>query len=472
MSAIIQSGGIWILISYAIIVILISLLISRKFSHTKEGFLVAFRNISKSSAAWSIAATWIWAPALFIAAQKAYTEGLIGLFWFVVPNVLCLIIFAYFARKLRDLIPKGFTLSGYIREKFSKRVQIMYLIELGGLAICSFAVQLLAGGLVVTAITGIPFTTVTIFLASVALIYSFIGGLKASIITDYLQMIIIFSVGLVAIPWILIKSGGTNVLISGLGGINNLSTNLLSSDGINIFLNFGLATTIGLLAGPFGDQSFWQRTFAIKKKDVKGAFIWGALIFAVVPLMMSILGFVAAGIDHTTTDSQLVNLDMVVKFLPLWMVIPFAFMLLSGLTSTLDSNLCAISSLAGHDLAKSKNNKKIIKYAKIGMISLTILATLIANIPGMKILYLFLFYGTLRASTLLPTVIAILKNKVSESGMFWGILLAIVIGLPIFAYGNFNKITIFIVIGSLLTVLLSGGIVLIKTLLEQKKDSA
>ena len=57
---------------------------------TKDQFLVADRTLGLWESAFSIAATWVWAPALFLAAQKAYTQGLAGVFWFTVPNVLSL----------------------------------------------------------------------------------------------------------------------------------------------------------------------------------------------------------------------------------------------------------------------------------------------------------------------------------------------------------------------------------------------
>ena len=65
--------------------------------------------------AFSVAAAWIWAPALFVSAETAYTQGWVGLFWFVIPNVSCLVLFSFFAAKLRDRFPSGFTLSGYMR---------------------------------------------------------------------------------------------------------------------------------------------------------------------------------------------------------------------------------------------------------------------------------------------------------------------------------------------------------------------
>jgi len=453
-----QTSGWLMLFIYGVLMLGCTWGFTSKLIKTKLYYLAAERKVPMVMAGFSIAAAWVWAPALFIAAQKAYQEGFVGLFWFTVPNVACLIIFAFFADILRKRVPDGYTLSGYVLERFSKRVHNMYLLELNGLATCSFAVQLLAGGTVLSTLTGIPLYQVTIALSVIALSYTFWRGLKASILSDYIDMAFIVFVGFTFIPWAIWNAGGADVVIKGFSGLSGKFVSLTDENGMKVFLNFGLPVTIGLLSGPFGDQSFWQRAFAIKEGSVKGAFILGAFLFATVPLTMSLLGFTAAGTGLVVKSAQLVNLEVVVKYLPLWCLVPFVYMLLMGLCSTLDSNLSAVSSLGGHDFAIRTNHQgNAIDYSRFYMAGMAIIAILIANIPGMQILYLFLFYATLRSSTLLPTVTMILKNNnVSESGMFYGIIASLTLGLPVFAYGNFNKITGFIVAGSLLTVLLSG----------------
>ena len=133
-------------------------------------------------------------------------------------------------------------------------------------------------------------------------------------------------------------------------------------------------------------------------------------------------------------------------------------MLISGLVSTLDSALCSVSSLVGHDISEKKTTFTYddMRWAKIGMVLLAIAGLVIANIPDMKILYLFLFYGTLRASTLIPTVLTIIKGKLSEQGMFYGICLALFVGAPLMAYGNFGGGLHYKVAGAVFTVLSSG----------------
>ena len=436
---------------------------------TKLDFLVAKRKIPMIFGAVSIAAAWIWAPALFVSAQKAYTQGWVGLFWFIVPNVLCLVLFAFFAGRIRALFPDGFTLSGYMRQRYSPRVQKLYLVELTGLAACSFAVQLVAGGAVIVAMTGMPYLLVIILLAVIPLAYTFTGGLRASIVSDFVQMAIIGIVGVITIPWAIHGGGGLLAIENGLFGKSGTFTELFSGDGLNVFLTFGIPTTIGLMSGPFGDQSFWQRAFGIERRSVKRAFLWSSVIFAVVPLSMSLLGFLAAGNGMKVVDAGHVNMEVVQTFLPTFMAVPFLFLLLSGLVSKLDTNLSAIASLAGHDLVGPTGDHEVGQvraYSRGAMIVLSVAGIAIAYTIGTyvenPVVYLFLVYGTLRSSTLLPTIITLLqKDAVSESGVFWGIVVSLLVGFPIFAYGNLLHLTPYIVGGSLFTVLASGVITLL-----------
>ena len=428
-----QMEGLVILALYGAIMIAVSVYILKP-STTKDNYLVADRQVGFWRSGFSVAATWIWAPALFIATQKAYQQGMAGLFWFTVPNIACLVIFAYFAIKLRNMFPRGYTLSQFILKNYSKRVQNLYLIQLGGLAICQFAVQLLAGGAVVSYLTGLDFFLVTLILTAIAFGYSYISGIRASILTDYWQMWLILAVVVLIVPWIVISGGGWQTVSNGFGGISGEFRLPLHP---GVAYSFGIAVTIGLLAGPFGDQSFWQRTFATKKKEIKKAFICSAIVFGVVPIFTGLIGFVAAGLG-IEGKPQLINIITAQMLLPTWVLLPFAFMLISGLVSTLDSALCSVSSLIGHDIAERQKVNSM-KYAKVGMVVLAISGLLIANIPDMKILYLFLFYGTLRASTLIPTVLTIIKGKLSEQGMFYGICLALFVGAPLMAYGNFGQ---------------------------------
>lgn len=453
-----QTHGALLLLFYFIAVSLITKFI-RKGNTSKLNYLVANRSIPWWMAAFSLAATWVWAPAMFIASEKAYTAGWVGVFWFITPNVLTLVIFAYFASWMREMHPHGWTFSDFIRTKFSNRTHNLYLVESFGLQILSFAVQLLAGATIMWKITGLPFTLTTVLLAVIPLAYTYTKGIKASILTDYWQMLWIVIVLLIGLPFMFINGGGTETLLQGLSGKAGDIHGMFTGKGLAVTLAFGIPTTIGLLSGTFGDQMFWQRIWSIKEGQVKKSMLWAAVIFAVVPLSLAIFGFFVAGKGLDISDTQLVNVGAVMAFAPKWFLYVFMVMILSGLISTVDSIICAVSSVSGHDLVKRFEGFRRwspVQVAKFSMIVVTFLAITISNIPGLKILHLFLIYGTLRASVMLPTAFAIKGIKMSEKGLFYGLLTSITIGLPIFAIGNFSGNTLLIVTGSLFTILASG----------------
>lgn len=461
--------GYLLLLGYALLVFGITYFFTTT-DYSKTGFLLAGRNIGAWAAGMSVAASWMWAPALFVSAEKAYTDGLTGLFWFTLPNVGTLLFFGYLAIKLRRVFSHGFSLPEYIREKTSDRVHTLYLIQFIGVAICAFAVQLLAGGAALNYLTGMSTVSIVLILAVIAIAYSLYSGLAASIVTDYLQMALVIISGLIILPTILFSPENGNSLatiVEGLGGEKGTLANIFSSDGLWVAYAFGIPATIGLMSGTVGDQMFWQRAFAIRggTPEVKKTFTIAAIAFACVPLLVGSLGFVARGAGIEVSDTGLTNIITVSAFVGTPLMILFVYMLLSGLVSTLDSALNAISSLAGNDYVirnerarkfADENDWASASYGKVAMIGLAILGVIIALIPGIKILYLWLFYGTLRAATVAPSIMMILSPnaRIQESGVFKGVLFALFVTVPIFAYGNFNGLTHVTVAGALATVII------------------
>lgn len=459
--------GFIVLSTYAVIMIAVTLLFTKK-ETTAEGFLAGNHNLGGIVSALSVAATWIWAPSLFTSAEKAYTSGIPGLFWFLVPNVLCLFFFIPFAKKIRKEQPTGISLSEYMYSKYnSKGVKNVYTFELGALSMLSTAVQLLAGGKMLSLITGLPLFATTIILAVIAYSYSQFSGLKASVLTDALQMVFMLITGVSLALCAFRFTGGYENLLKGLSGHTGEFSSLFSKSGFDVFLGFGLPTAVGLIAGPFGDQSFWQRAFAVKKNKIGIAFGLGAIFFGIIPLSMGMLGYMAAGTGMQIADVSVVNLELIKNLFPSWVLIPFLFMIISGLLSTVDSNLCSFASLL-----YSRRKKFDVKTSKISMIVLLAISICIANIPGLTVTHLFLMYGTFRASTMLPTMMTLKGVKLTAKGVYLGVIIALVLGMPIFAYGNIADIAIMKTIGSLTTVLTSGIAALIISKLEVRNETS
>lgn len=453
---------------------------------TQVGFLAANRSVSWFLGAISIAVSWIWAPALFVSVQQAYQQGIPGIFWFTFPNILCLFIMAPLAKRIRVYLPSGYTQPEWIKYRFDQKTHRLYLVPFFWYQLMAVTVQLYAGGSFVTLLTGIPLQQVMLILAVVVLSYAIISGMRASIITDWIQYGLIFFGGLIILPWTVAAAGGWTAVSGGLGGLGNSHRSLFDPQ---VAFNFGIVTTIGLISGVLSDQQHWQRAFSINKRQLQTAYIAAGVLFGIVPIGLSLLGFIGANPSSGVAlppgaDASMIGVAVVARYLPAWAVSIFMIMLLGGLCSTLDSGLLAASSLyavnirgysdaerrvaersaANEHLSpqemeiKTALDQKSVRRSRHAMIGITLaglaVALAVIYIPGFGLKYLWWVFNTIAACVAVPTVLSLYWNRLDSRGVFWGVLVAFFLGIPVFIYGN-------IVENTMVTVLGSVGIILI-----------
>jgi urea-proton symporter len=485
MNVLTQTQGYVLVVFFGAAMVGLTWFISRapKWKHTGTGFLVAGRDVPWYLAAPSIAASWIWAPALFVSVQKAYELGLPGIFWFTAPNVLALVIFAFLAPRVRSRIPGGYTLPEWIKYRLDdKKVHLIYMIPYIWYQIMAVTVQLFVGGMMLNFLTGIPLNTLMILMLVVAMIYSLISGLRASIITDLVQMAFIILGGIIILPWVA-SVAGPGAISKGFGGLAN-NTNILDP---KVAFSFGIVTSIGLIAGAISDQQYWQRSFAVRQKHLIPSFVVGGILFGIVPIALSILGFIAANPDMGISLSEGTGLPMigiatVAKLLPTWAAVFFVIMLLAGLCSTLDSGLCAASSLYAVDMvSKTNSEQEVLRKERLGlalaesdrvvkqeldrktmgrarsaMFGIGILglitAFIVQHLFGLDRLW-WIFNGV-ASCFVVPTIMSIYYDRLSAQGVLYGIMGAL-IGMVVFVYGNWVQNDIITVCSAVFIIVIS-----------------
>ena len=431
--------GIAIVIGFSILLIAIVLFISRK-AKSSEQFFVGNRQFGLWTGAFSSAAAWIWAPALFVSSQVAYTKGLPGVFWFIIPNTLALILFAFLAKKVRSVMEQGYTLPEYIKQRLGTNNQFLYTVVMFIYQCYAVIVQLLGSLLLLNFLTGLSKPLLITILAVVFLIIASFRGIRSSVIADMLKVVMMLSVVLLVAPIVISRSGGGGTLLGGLGGAKGTFTNLLNP---MIAWTYGIPTAISLLAGITIEQQQWQRAFSIKKKNISHSFLLASIIFFVVPLALSLLGFVASNpsLGISVSDPQLSGIGAIAHFLPSIGVIMFVLMILFGLIAAGSSALCAISTLTTNDIYKqyinkSASEKQQITLARITMLIVLVIGVSVALIPNISILYLQLLTGAFKATLFVPTILALYWTKLSSKASFWSILIGLVTGAPLFIYGT------------------------------------
>jgi len=471
-----QFEALCLILAYGLTLVSLVWLITRT-EGRPEGFLAANRNVGVLRGALSVAVSWVWAPAIFICSMQAFTKGLPGIFWFTAPNIICFFVFTPLGIRLRKLVPFGYTLPEFIHSRFkgSRPAHIAFLLVFFGYQLGAIIINTLAGGSLLHTISGINVHVAIITMAVIALSYTLISGLRASILTDSIQMVMLLGIAFVLVPWCVVKAGGVSSIVAGLGGVDGSHRSLFDPW---IAFTMGIPMTLGLIAGPIGDQVFFQRAMAVKQENIAKTFIYAGLLFGIVPITLSLLGFIGATEVNrgliSVPDPQVVGPVVIAALLPKAALYAFTLMAFAGLCSTLDSSLCAISSLGSVDIYGRYINRQpsdggTVRAARICMIGMTVIGTAVALCQP-KLLWCFLAYGALASSALFPTVFALYWKRLPANGAFLAVILSLGIGTPLSIYANVIDNPYLIVAAAVLSVVIGLVVCLISGFMHRGED--
>jgi Na+/proline symporter len=406
---------------------------------TVDSFLVAKRRVPWWLAGPSIAAGWTWAIALMVSVQSAYQNGLAGIFWFTVPNIIAVFLYIWLGPRIRNLMPSGYSLPEWIHVRFGdNRVTVLYAFVYFYYQVMAVAVQLYACSSLLSLTTGLNPFLLMLLVLGITLFYCIFSGLQASLITDLLQLSTLLTIGAV-IVWMVYHATHGQLNLHGT----------VPPDGINpftpaILFTAGVIQTIGLFSGSIGDQPFWQRSLAIRDGDIKKAFVFGGLLFGLIPIGLSILGFTAAVpqlhiVLPAGSDPSLIGFAVVKNLLPPHAATFFVFML-AALCSSLDSALVAASSLYRLIWTRpwrvaAEQRRFSVGRGRIAMIAIgcagLLLAAGVKLIPGFDLKYLWWLLNTIGACVVVPTVLSLFWDRLSARGMLTGTGLSLCLGLPL-----------------------------------------
>lgn len=353
--------------------------------------------------AMSMASTWICAPAIFVASSMAYYNGLYGFLWFLIPNVLTLIIFGYFSQKF--VSERGRDHFASIPDLFidNKKQSYLHSGVSSILLVISTCVQILGlHALLQMYIPDIHISLSAILVSLVCYLYTKFGGIKICIISDKYKYLITL-----AICIFLICVCGSIVDLSkiNLFGVSNPKF-------IDISVSFGIISAIGLLGAPYADSTFWQRVFSTKRTEVFKMFVQSGFYFMLVPLCFGVIGFLYTSMGYT--DGWEITKAFEGNLLLVGVLSVAVFCVL---IATLDSNLCAINALS----------KKTLNFS-FSMELLLIIAIAIITIFKPTIVQMFLIYGTTRCAVAIPTILTIYE-KYNKERLFYVTIISLVVGV-------------------------------------------
>ncbi|MEP2275306.1 MAG: sodium:solute symporter family protein [Reichenbachiella sp.] len=418
----------WILLgTLGLLWIILGIYWGRK-AKNMDGFMVAGRNVGLAFGAATAMATWVTSNTTMLAPQFALQLGIWGMIAYSTAS-FGLFLFAPLAKRIRQLMPSGYTSGDFIRLRYGKPTWVLFLIISIFYGFTWLVSMGMAGGILMNAIAGIPYELGMTVILLVCVIYTLFGGMYAVIGTDFIQSLIIL-VGIVIVGIGVLTQIDFDTIYTNVSTEKPMLLNALMPAAImSIFNNmlFGLGEV-------FHSNVWWSRAFAMRQEVGKKAYLLSGLFWFPVPIAAGFIALTSGSLGINITSPDMVGPLVSASVLgQAGAIIVFAVFFCS-LASSIDSLLAATSDLITEDIYRKMINPnagdKTLRKVSAGIIIGLGLLAWSACMPRIGTLATVLFFaGPMVGSTIWPIVTGLFWKKANAKGAIWGMLLGSVVGL-------------------------------------------
>ncbi|KAI9374824.1 putative urea transporter [Aspergillus egyptiacus] len=393
---------------------------------TSEMFSTAGRSVKSGLVAAAVVSSWTWAATLLQSTTVAYQYGTSGPFFYASGATVQIILFATLAIELKRRAPNAHTFLEAIRARYGKAVHLVFIVFCLFTNILVTAMLLTGGSAVMTTMTGVPTAAACFLLPLGVVVYTLFGGIKATLITDYLH-----SVGVIIIIFIFAFSAfATSGKLGSPGKVYDLLVQAAqrhpvegNTEGSYMTMrskNGGIFWVINLI-GNFGtvflDNGYYNKAIAASPVHAFPGYVLGGLCWFAIPwLCATTLGLSALALEGSR---RIAPIDVTAG-----LVLPFAavellgytgaacttIMLFMAVTSAFSSQLIAVSSIVTYDIYQAyidpaAKGKRLIW---ISHLSCAVFSLAMAGFStglyyaGVGMGYLYLLMGVIISSAVFP----------------------------------------------------------------------
>ncbi len=367
------------IIVYLVLTIVIGYWASKRVK-TSGDFMLAGRSLPILLSSSALFATWFGSETVFGASSQFLQGGLYAVIEDPFGAALCLVLFGlFFARKLYNM--NLLTLGDFFEVRFGKRTELVASAFLAPPYVGYIAAQLVAMGLILNVVAGLELWHGVVISAIVVTFYTYIGGMWAISITDFIQSIIII-LGLVVLAI---------VLAGKAGGVLNVMDQVPDHN-FKFFPNGNARDIVAWLAawsvlglGSLPSQDVFQRAMSSGSANtaVRSCYIAAILYLSVAMLPLFISLCTKYLYPDQTGDPQLALPNMVMAHTGLVVQVLFFGSLLSAIMSTTSSAILAPAAILAENLirpisGKKYNDQQMLSLTRISVLIFAVVATVMA----------------------------------------------------------------------------------------------
>jgi len=344
-------NSIWIIggvLAYMLVILFIGYWASKRIKDTKD-YIIAGGRLGWMLSIGTIFATWFGAETCMGSSGTAFRKGILGVIVDPFGAGMCLIIsgifFAKYFRRLRIA-----TIVDYFEMRYGKRTSWWLSLIYIPVYIGWVGAQLLAFGYILNSLTGLPLAAAVAMATTVILIYTYLGGMWADTMSDFIQMFIIILSLFMLFP-ILVRD------IGGFGFIRSRTPpeffffyphSARPLDWLN-YLQAWMIVGIGSLPA----QDLFARTMAPRSPTLSR---WASIISGVMYIAMGLLPVLLGIFGRLVlpeSSGEAVLIELALKYFSAPLIAIMVGSLLAAIMSSADSALLAPSSIIGHNILPS-----------------------------------------------------------------------------------------------------------------------
>ena len=430
-----QSISLTLVILISLIFVFLGFYNSKKYQDLNN-YLTANRNIGLFSLTTSLTASALGAWILFGPASAASWGGIGAIIGYSLGTAFPMFFLIYLGKKIRKELPRGSSLIEFMRKKFRKSLFKLILLMIIFYMFIFLCAEVTAVAILINYISGTELWITALIVLMSTLAYTLYGGLRASIFTDNIQMIVIVALLLISLVYINSSIGSE----FSFKFIHEKNPQLLSLSYVPGY-TAGLTFFIAVAATNLFHQGNWQRIYAAKNfETLKKSLIISFFIIIPIVFYMGFTGMVAFSIDPTIRP----DLGFFTLLLKEQTELFSLFVIVLGLAltiSTVDTLINAISSLIVVDGKAVINLNKKTNYlnlSKMIILFLSFISFIVAS-KGFDILYLFLLADLFCCAFVLTVFTSFYDKSINEKLAYFSILVGLVGGFLLFPSPDFSK---------------------------------
>jgi Na+/proline symporter len=392
------------LIASLLLFILIGLR-ARTDSSDLDDYLTARNSQGASALGLSFLASGLGAWILFAPPEIGAFVGPVALAGYALGAALPFLVFAWVGRSVRSRLPRGRSMGEYVASRYGTGMRLWIALLSVLYMLCFLTAELTAIGGITALLSDLSPAIAVLGVAGATLIYTTLGGLRASIVTDRWQ------------AWLLIVL----LLIVGAAAIFADPPALASvaaapaSAPIEVGLSVAATLVIAVTAANLFHQGYWQRVWAARDPRALGQGAWLGAITTV--LAIALVGWIGL---HAARSGWPLGSPPLPFFALVTLVLAVALV-----ASSVDTLQNAIASLLATEMGATT-----LKGARWITVLLMIPVVVIA-LEGMSVLRLFLIADLLCATAVVPVLLGLWQRmhaRAAIAGACAGLLGAILPG--------------------------------------------